>query len=277
MRLTDRKTTALLFILFIAGLSLLLYPIVSDFINTSSASKAIMSYDEEVLKLEKQKYDEMWAEATEYNSSLIGRENEYLLSDEQQAQYNSLLDLTGTGIMGYIEIPNIRCSIPIYHGTAETILQIAIGHLDWSSLPTGGENTHCVLSGHRGLPSAKLFSDLDKIVEGDIFMLRILDEVLTYEVDKISIVEPQDTSTLEIEQGKDYCTLVTCTPYGVNSHRLLVRGHRVENLKKYTITLVSEGQQIDPLIVAPVVAMPVLIVLFVRLMVPGKRKTYKDE
>ena len=277
MRLTDRKTTALLFILLIAGLSLLLYPIVSDFINTSSASKAIMSYDEEVLKLEKQKYDEMWAEATEYNSSLIGRENEYLLSDEQQAQYNSLLDLTGTGIMGYIEIPNIRCSIPIYHGTAETILQIAIGHLDWSSLPTGGENTHCVLSGHRGLPSAKLFSDLDKIVEGDIFMLRILDEVLTYEVDKISIVEPQDTSTLEIEQGKDYCTLVTCTPYGVNSHRLLVRGHRVENLKKYTITLVSEGQQIDPLIVAPVVAMPVLIALFIRLMVPGKRKTYKDE
>ena len=277
MRLTDRKTTALLFILLIAGLSLLLYPIVSDFINTSSASKAIMSYDEEVLKLEKQKYDEMWAEATEYNLSLIGRENEYLLSDEQQAQYNSLLDLTGTGIMGYIEIPNIRCSIPIYHGTAETILQIAIGHLDWSSLPTGGENTHCVLSGHRGLPSAKLFSDLDKIVEGDIFMLRILDEVLTYEVDKISIVEPQDTSTLEIEQGKDYCTLVTCTPYGVNSHRLLVRGHRVENLKKYTITLVSEGQQIDPLIVAPVVAMPVLIALFIRLMVPGKRKTYKDE
>ena len=277
MRLTDRKTTALLFILLIAGLSLLLYPIVSDFINTSSASKAIMSYDEEVLKLEKQKYDEMWAEATEYNSSLIGRENEYLLSDEQQAQYNSLLNLTGTGIMGYIEIPNIRCSIPIYHGTAETILQIAIGHLDWSSLPTGGENTHCVLSGHRGLPSAKLFSDLDKIVEGDIFMLRILDEVLTYEVDKISIVEPQDTSTLEIEQGKDYCTLVTCTPYGVNSHRLLVRGHRVENLKKYTITLVSEGQQIDPLIVAPVVAMPVLIALFIRLMVPGKRKNYKDE
>ncbi|MBQ6933829.1 MAG: class C sortase, partial [Clostridia bacterium] len=221
MRLTDRKTTALLFILLIAGLSLLLYPIVSGFINTSSASKAIMSYDEEVLKLEKQKYDEMWAEATEYNSSLIGRENEYLLSDEQQAQYNSLLNLTGTGIMGYIEIPNIRCSIPIYHGTEETILQIAIGHLDWSSLPTGGENTHCVLSGHRGLPSAKLFSDLDKIVEGDIFMLRILDEVLTYEVDKISIVEPQETSTLEIEQGKDYCTLVTCTPYGVNSHRLL--------------------------------------------------------
>ena len=277
MRLTDRKATALLFILFIAGLSLLLYPTVSDYWNSSRSTKAIMSYDEEVSKLEKQKYEQVWNDARSYNSSLIGRENDYLLSDEQQAQYNSLLDLTGTGIMGYIEIPNIKCSVPIYHGTEENVLQIAIGHLDWSSLPTGGENTHCVLSGHRGLPSARLFSDLDKIVEGDIFMLRILDEVLTYEVDKISIVEPQDTSTLEIEQGKDYCTLVTCTPYGVNSHRLLVRGHRVENLKKYTITLVAEGQQIDPLIVAPVVAMPVLIVLFVRLMVPGKRKTYKDE
>ena len=277
MKSNNRKTTALLFILFIAGLSLLLYPTVSDYWNSSRSTKAIMSYDEEVSKLEKQKYEQVWNDARSYNSSLIGRENDYLLSDEQQAQYNSLLDLTGTGIMGYIEIPNIKCSVPIYHGTEENVLQIAIGHLEWSSLPTGGENTHCVLSGHRGLPSAKLFSDLDKIVEGDIFMLRILDEVLTYEVDKISIVEPQETSTLEIEQGKDYCTLVTCTPYGVNSHRLLVRGHRVENLKKYTITLVSEGQQIDPLIVAPVVAMPVLIALFIRLMVPGKRKNYKDE
>ena len=277
MKSNNRKTTVLLFILFIAGLSLLLYPTVSDYWNSSRSTKAIMSYDEEVSKLEKQKYEQVWNDARSYNSSLIGRENDYLLSDEQQAQYNSLLDLTGTGIMGYIEIPNIKCSVPIYHGTEENVLQIAIGHLEWSSLPTGGENTHCVLSGHRGLPSAKLFSDLDKIIEGDIFMLRILDEVLTYEVDKISIVEPQETSTLEIEQGKDYCTLVTCTPYGVNSHRLLVRGHRVENLKKYTITLVSEGQQIDPLIVAPVVAMPVLIALFIRLMVPGKRKNYKDE
>ncbi len=277
MKLNDGKITALLFILFIAGLSLLLYPTVSDYWNSSRSTKAIMSYDEEVSKLEKQKYEQVWNDARSYNSSLIGRENDYLLSGEQQAQYNSLLDLTGTGIMGYIEIPNIRCSVPIYHGTEENVLQIAIGHLEWSSLPTGGENTHCVLSGHRGLPSARLFSDLDKIVEGDTFMLRILDEVLTYEVDKISIVEPHETEELKLQQGKDYCTLVTCTPYGVNSHRLLVRGHRVENLKKSTITLVSEAQQIDPLIVAPAIAAPVLIVLFARLMMPAKRKGYKDE
>jgi len=277
MKLNDGKTTALLFILFIAGLSLLLYPTVSDYWNSSRSTKAIMSYDEEVSKLEKQKYEQVWNDARSYNSSLIGRENDYLLSDEQQAQYNSLLDLTGTGIMGYIEIPNIRCSVPIYHGTEENVLQIAIGHLEWSSLPTGGESTHAVLSGHRGLPSARLFSDLDKIVEGDTFMLRILDEVLTYEVDKISIVEPHETEELKLQQGKDYCTLVTCTPYGVNSHRLLVRGHRVENLKKTTITLVSEAQQIDPLIVAPAIAAPVLIVLFARLMMPAKRKGYKDE
>jgi len=277
MKLNDGKTTALLFILFIAGLSLLLYPTVSDYWNSSRSTKAIMSYDEEVSKLEKQKYEQVWNDARSYNSSLIGRENDYLLSDEQQAQYNSLLDLTGTGIMGYIEIPNIRCSVPIYHGTEENVLQIAIGHLEWSSLPTGGESTHAVLSGHRGLPSARLFSDLDKIVEGDTFMLRILDEVLTYEVDKISIVEPHETEELKLQQGKDYCTLVTCTPYGVNSHRLLVRGHRVENLKKSTITLVSEAQQIDPLIVAPAIAAPVLIVLFARLMMPAKRKGYKDE
>ncbi|MBE6988126.1 MAG: class C sortase [Ruminococcaceae bacterium] len=277
MKLNDGKTTALLFILFIAGLSLLLYPTVSDYWNSSRSTKAIMSYDEEVSKLEKQKYEQVWNDARSYNSSLIGRENDYLLSDEQQAQYNSLLDLTGTGIMGYIEIPNIRCSVPIYHGTEENVLQIAIGHLEWSSLPTGGESTHAVLSGHRGLPSARLFSDLDKIVEGDTFMLRILDEVLTYEVDKISIVEPHETEELKLQQGKDYCTLVTCTPYGVNSHRLLVRGHRVENLKKTTITLVSEAQQIDPLIVAPAIAAPVLMVLFARLMMPAKRKGYKDE
>ena len=273
MKSNNRKTTALLFILLIAGLSLLLYPIVSDFINTSSASKAIMSYDEEVLKLEKQKYDEMWAEANEYNSSLIGRENEYLLSDEQQAQYNSLLDLTGTGIMGYIEIPNIRCSIPIYHGTAETILQIAIGHLEWSSLPTGGENTHCVLSGHRGLPSARLFSDLDKIVEGDTFMLRILDEVLTYEVDQILIVEPNDMDALQMVPGQDLCTLVTCTPYGINSHRLLVRGHRIDNIPEAKIVHVTaDATQIEPMIVAPIVAIPMLLMLLLFLLLPKTKK-----
>ena len=175
--------------------------------------------------------------------------------------------------MGYIEIPSINCSLPIYHGTDEAVLQIAVGHLEWSSLPVGGENTHCVLSGHRGLPSARLFSNLDKVVEGDVFMLRVLDEVLTYEVDQILIVEPQELDALQIVEGKDYCTLVTCTPYGVNTHRLLVRGHRIENLKDAkNVRITADAVQIEPLLVAPIVAIPMLLLLLILLLLPVRPK-----
>ena len=164
-------------------------------------------------------------------------------------------------------------SLPIYHGTEESVLQIAVGHLEWSSLPVGGESTHCVLSGHRGLPSAKLFTNLDKLREGDTFLLRVLDEVLTYEVDQILIVEPQETAALQIEEGKDYCTLVTCTPYGVNTHRLLVRGHRVENMEQArTIRVTADAVQIEPLLVAPIVAIPMLLILLVLLLLPRRRR-----
>ena len=173
--------------------------------------------------------------------------------------------------MGYIEIPTIKLSLPIYHGTEEDVLQIAVGHLDWSSLPVGGESTHCVLSGHRGLPSAKLFTNLDQLVEGDAFVIRTLDEVLTYEVDQILIVEPDDVSALSIEEGKDLCTLVTCTPYGVNSHRLLVRGHRVANQSE-AIRVTSDAIQIEPLLVAPVLAIPMLLALLLLLLIPGRKK-----
>lgn len=172
--------------------------------------------------------------------------------------------------MGYIEIPTINISLPVYHGTEDAVLQIAVGHLEWSSLPVGGESTHCVLSGHRGLPSAKLFTNLDKLVAGDKFIMRVLDEVLTYEVDQILIVEPTDVSTLMIEAGKDLCTLVTCTPYGINSHRLLVRGHRIENQDEaQAIRVTSDAIQIEPLIVAPAVALPMLLVLLMILLVSG--------
>lgn len=172
--------------------------------------------------------------------------------------------------MGYIEIPTINISLPVYHGTEDAVLQIAVGHLEWSSLPVGGEDTHCVLSGHRGLPSAKLFTNLDKLVVGDKFVMRVLDEVLTYEVDQILIVEPTDVSTLIIEAGKDLCTLVTCTPYGINSHRLLVRGHRIENQEEaQAIRVTSDAIQIEPLIVAPAVALPMLLVLLMILLVSG--------
>lgn len=264
-----------LVLILITGLSLLLYPSVSDYWNSFHQTKAIASYAEEVASLDDEKYDELWNAAREYNSRLAQSGNTFALTDEQKSEYTKLLDVSGLGVIGYIEIPEIDCSLPIYHGTEESVLQIAIGHLEWSSLPIGGESTHSVLSGHRGLPSAKLFSNLDKLVEGDLFMLRVLDEVLTYEVDQILIVEPQDVDSLTIEEGKDYCTLVTCTPYGINTHRLLVRGHRVDNVEEEKVVRVTaDAMQIEPLLVAPIVAMPMLLVLLIILLIPKKKKSY---
>ncbi len=268
-----RISTILLILAFLAGVSLLLYPSVSDYWNSLHASRAVANYAQEVQNMDRTQYDEMWQAAVDYNASLRERENGYFLTDEQQAQYDNLLDVSGTGIMGYIEIPSIGVSLPIYHGTSDAVLQIAVGHIDWTSLPVGGAGTHCVLSGHRGLPSAKLFTNLDQVIEGDTFSIRVLDEVLTYEVDRILIVEPEDVSALAIEPGKDLCTLVTCTPYGINSHRLLVRGHRIENPEQAaSIRVTSDAIQIEPLLVAPVLALPVLLVLLILLLLPGKKK-----
>ena len=271
-------STIALILALLAGVSLLLYPTVSDYWNTRHASKAVADYTQNVQALDRDAYDELLAAAEDYNRSLLTRENSFFLTEVQQAQYDSLLDISGTGIMGYIEIPSINVSLPIYHGTSDSVLQIAVGHLDWTSLPVGGESTHCVLSGHRGLPSAKLFTNLDQIVEGDTFVIRVLDEVLTYAVDRILIVEPEDVTALQIEPGKDLCTLVTCTPYGINSHRLLVRGHRVETeQEEEAVRLVSDGIQIEPLLVAPVVALPMLLALLLVLLLSGSKSRRTDE
>ena len=267
-------TTLLLILVLLAGLSLLLYPSVSDYWNSFHQTRAIATYAEEVANLNQDQYDEIWAATKAYNASLAERDNAYLLSDAQKEEYARLLDISGLGIMGYIEIPKIDVSLPVYHGTEESVLQIAVGHLDWSSLPVGGESTHCVLSGHRGLPSAKLFTNLDKLREGDIFLLRILDEVLTYEVDQILIVEPQEVEALQIVEGQDYCTLVTCTPYGINTHRLLVRGHRIDNVEEAkTVRVTADAVQIEPLLVAPIVAIPILLLLLILLLLPKRPKT----
>ena len=267
-------STFILVLILLAGLSLLLYPSVSNYWNSLHQTRAIATYAEDVVNLDNDTYDQLWQDATSYNQSLLTRSNTYLLSDEQKAEYDRLLDVSGLGVMGYIEIPEIDVSLPIYHGTGESVLQIAVGHLEWSSLPVGGESTHCVLSGHRGLPSAKLFTNLDKLQEGDTFLLRILNEVLTYEVDQILIVEPQETSALQIEEGKDYCTLVTCTPYGINTHRILVRGHRIENAEEAkVIRVTADAMLIDPVIMAPLVAAPMLLVLLLCLLfTPPKKK-----
>ena len=270
---TSKLTTLLLVLILLVGLSLLLYPSFSDYWNSFHQSRAISRYAEQVAMLDGNQYEDLWEAAADYNASLVERLNSYVLTEEQEASYDQLLNVSGNGVMGYIEIPSIQCSLPIYHGTDEGVLQIAVGHVDWTSLPVGGESTHSVLSGHRGLPSARLFTDLDKLGLGDVFMLRVLDEVLTYEVDQILIVEPHETTELQIVEGKDYCTLVTCTPYGVNSHRLLVRGHRIENLAEAkVIHVTSDAVQIEPMIVASAIAIPVLLVLFVVMMLPRRKK-----
>ena len=269
----------LLILVFLIGLSLLLYPSVSDYWNSLHQTRAMTLYTDEVAKISREEADRLWKQAEDFNASIRQRSVVYTLSDEEMEEYRRCLSLDNSGIMGYIEIPSIDCSLPIYHGTEESVLQIAVGHLEWSSLPVGGESTHCVLSGHRGLSSAKLFTNLDKLQTGDIFMLRVLDNVLTYEVDQILIVEPQETGALRIEEGKDYCTLVTCTPYGINTHRLLVRGHRIDNIEEAkTVRVTADAIQIEPLLVAPVVAIPILLLLLILLLLPKKpRKKHGGE
>lgn len=266
---------------FIIGLSLLLYPTVSNYWNSLHQTRAIASYAENVGNLKNEEYERLWAGARQYNQRLSDQADRLLLTEQEKAEYESVLDVSGSGIMGYIEIPAIDCLLPIYHGTEEAVLQIAVGHIAGTSLPVGGAGTHCVLSGHRGLPSARLFTDLDQLVEGDRFVLRVLDEELTYEVDQILIVKPREADALQIMDGKDYCTLVTCTPYGINSHRLLVRGHRVENAAgSGSVRVTADAVQLEPELVAPIAAIPLLIVLLLVLLAQDrnrlKRKRYSN-
>lgn len=266
------RSTIVLVLIFIVGLSLLLYPSLSDYWNSFHQSRAIATYAEAVADLDDADYEKMWQEAEEYNEQLKNKTNRWTMTEEEEEEYNRILDIGGTGVMGYIEIPEIKVSLPIYHGTDEGVLQIAVGHIPGSSLPIGGMGTHSVVSGHRGLPSAKLFTNLDELKEGDIFMIRVLDETLTYEVDQIRIVEPDDLTSLEIDPEQDLCTLVTCTPYGVNTHRLLVRGHRIENLNDDSIRVTADAMQVDEMLVATAVAVPVLVILFVWVMVHYRKR-----
>lgn len=266
-------STISLVIILIIGLSLMLYPTFSDYWNSLHQSWAITNYASVVANMNDDTYDEIWEAAYSYNASLLARKNSYLINDEQKLAYEELLNVDGNGVMGYIDIPSIDVTLPIYHGTGDDILQYAIGHMEWTSLPVGGENSHCVVSGHRGLPSARLFTDLDQLAAGDIFMLQVLDEILTYEVERILIVEPDDTDDLLIEEGEDLCTLVTCTPYGVNTHRLLVTGHRVETQAEVrTIRVTADAIQIEPVLIAPLLAAPILILLLIALMIPKQKR-----
>ena len=272
--------TIILIIVMGGGLGLLLYPSVADYWNSFHQSRAIASYQEAVDNLSREEYEKLWNEAVEWNKNLAANyTGPYTLSDSEMAEYNSILDVSGTGIMGYVTIQKIRVKLPIYHGTDESKLQVAIGHLEWSSFPVGGEDTHCVISGHRGLPSAKLLTSIDRLQIGDTFMLTTLNDNLTYEVDQILVVLPEEVKDLYLQSGKDLCTLVTCTPYGVNSHRLLVRGHRIPNDPGYNFNARADATVIDPLIVAPILAVPGLVALFIWVMLQGRkgRKQKKKE
>ena len=265
--------TIVLVLIFCIGLSLLLYPTVSDYWNSLHQSRAISNYADAVAALDNEDYDRILESARNYNQNLAKNGTSWNLTEEQKEEYEKQLCVDDTGIMSYIEIPSIDCSLPIYHGTDEGVLQKAIGHIAGSSLPVGGKSTHCVLSGHRGLPSAKLFTDLDQLKEGENFLLRTLDETLTYQVDQILIVEPNELQALQIEEGEDLCTLVTCTPYGVNSHRLLVRGHRIANQADASyVRVTADAVQIDPVLVAPVVGVPILIILLIGLLARTRKK-----
>lgn len=277
----ERLITLVLMGIMFVGICLLAYPSFADYWNSFHQSRAVMTYAQNVANMNEEDYKRILEAARAYNAELAESGMSWTMTDERKEEYRNQLNVSGEGIMGYIKIQKIDVMLPIYHGTDEKILQTSIGHLEESSLPVGGESSHCMLSGHRGLPSARLFTDLDKLKEGDTFTMTILNETLTYEVDRIWIVEPEDLSHLLIEDGKDYCTLITCTPYGINTHRLLVRGHRVDNVDGNAV-IVADAIQIRPIYIAPFLAIPIILLLLIYVLIGTSAKAvmsrnYKDE
>ena len=271
-------STIILCITFITGLSLLLYPTVSNYWNAQHQTQAVVDYTDRIERMDDSEKLAEIDRAREYNLGLVDNGRRFSPNKEEKENYNSVLSVDDNGMMGYITIPELRLKLAIYHGVDESVLQVGIGHIEGSSLPVGGQSTHCVLSGHRGLPSAKLFTDIDKLVVGDVFMLHVYDEMLTYEVDQILIVEPEDYSALAIEEGKDYCTLVTCTPYGINTHRLLIRGHRIENKTIDGTRVTSDAIKVNKYLVIACVSLLLLVVycLAVLIIKLYKKKRHED-
>ncbi len=270
------KTVIFLTLGFLIGVCILLYPTISDYWNSKTQSRAIVDYESVLNQMSAEEYEKLRSDARAYNDALYNTKNP-LSNYGSISGYNEALNITGNGMMGYLEIDRIGVELPVYHGTSDSVLNMGVGHLEGTSLPVGGESTHSVLSAHRGLPSSKLFTDLDRMEKGDTFRIIILDEVLTYQVDMVKVIRPDEVSDLRIIEGEDYCTLFTCTPYGINTHRLLVRGKRIETVKEKSVIYVSnEAFRIEPLVVTPAVAAPMLFVLLIHLLVkyrePPKNK-----
>lgn len=267
-------STIVLLILFLVGLSVMLYPTVSDWWNSKVQTQAVVEYQQAVAKLDDSEKKAVFAKAHAYNSylnTLSSPFEEYEQLEQEGFFYDNILNVSGTGIMGYITIPQIQVQLPIYHGTSAEVLNVAVGHLQGSSLPVGGKNTHAVISAHRGLPSARLFTDLDELVEGDIFTITILDEVYTYEVDKIRIVLPNEIDKLAIVPGEDRVTLMTCTPYGINTHRLLVQAKRIDTQYVSNAVAAPDAVRVDPMLVVPVLCVPLLVGLIVFWAITSRR------
>ncbi|QUA54154.1 class C sortase [Aristaeella lactis] len=283
---SHRVSNTILVLILLAGIAIAAYPAFSDYWNSMHQTRAIQSYAERVAEMDNEEYTAVWEAALDYNRRLAENPNPWAMEDEDIEDYERQLNVDGTGNMGFISIPKIDVNLPLYHGTSDAVLQTSIGHIDGTSLPAGSVHpdpddfskveyaSHSVLSGHRGLPSAKLFSDLDAMEVGDVFYLTILDQTLTYQVDKISVILPEDSSELSLFPGKDYCTLMTCTPYGINTHRLLVRGVRVENDKELLdVRVTADALKVEPLYVVPFIAAPVLLLLILWVVLfPGKKK-----
>ena len=277
----------LLVLILLIGLGIVAYPTFSDYWNSFHQSRAIISYAESVATLNTEEYEKVWDQALQYNQWMSTKSNQWQVEPEETEFYNTLLNVGGTGNMGYVSIPRINVNLPVYHGTEESVLQMSVGHIEGTSLPVGSvhdENdfskvsfaSHCVISGHRGLPSAKLFSDLDRMEIGDVFTFSILDQTLTYEVDAINVVEPNDSQLIEIVPEKDLVTLVTCTPYGINTHRLLVRGHRIENEKEaLNARITADAIRIDAIYAAPFIAAPVLVLMGMWVMMISTNKKHR--
>ena len=269
--------TVLMAVGMAVGVFLLAYPSVANYWNSFHQTRAIASYTEAVSHMSKDEYDSVMKEARDYNKRLAETGMRWSMTDAELEEYNNTLTIKGSQIIGFVSIPKFHVRCPIYHGTDEAILQVAIGHLEPSSLPVGGESTHCLISGHRGLPSARLFTDIVKMKEGDTWTISVLNETLTYECDQIRTVLPDDLTDLQIIEGEDLCTLITCTPYGINSHRLLVRGHRIPNVNG-TADITADGIQIEPIYIAPVLAVPSIILLLILLFISTKRaKRFNSE
>lgn len=276
MKKKVKWSTFILLAVFFVGLCVMLYPAISNFINSKSQSQAIVDYDKMLQNIPKEDYTKYFDEASQYNMQLAELENPLAPKDKLEC-YNEILDLTGTGMIGYITIEKIGVELPVYHGTSDDVLSFAAGHLEGTSFPVGGQSCHSVVSAHRGLPSAVLFTNLNRMELGDTFYFTILDKTITFQVDQIKTIDPNDISQLKIESGKDYCTLLTCTPYGINTHRLLVRGVKIDSVKQSKVYITSDAHQIDSLIITPIIGLPILFTLMmIVLFKPVKKDDLND-